>query len=359
MSRYVWGVVVLFALIAAIVGGALVSDRATDTETASARQTRIVNVYSARHYGALEKPFTEFTEKTGIEVRLSQGTPQQLLERLRAEGDRTPADVFLAIDAGVLALAAQEGLLQPIESEILTANIPETMRDPENRWFALSARVRTIVYNPEKVDADELSTYAALADPKWKDRLCLRPAAHIYTISLVSSLIHNLGAEEALAVVEGWVANNPRYIDSDTRIIETIAAGGCDVGLVNHYYLARLLSEDADYPVSLFWANQGEEESGAFFNVNGAGITANARNYDSAVEFIEYFSTLEAQSGGEEGFPGSNYEYPANPEAEPNEVLIEFGEVKLDLDYSLWEYGDLQDDAIQILEDAGYGFEES
>lgn len=322
-----------------------------------AQEERVLNLYSARHYGAIEEPFVQFQEDTGITVRVSQGSPRALLERLRAEGDRTPADVLLAIDAGVLSLAADEGLLQPIESDVLVANIAESQRDPENRWFGLSQRVRTIAYHPDRVDSSELSTYSALADPQWQGRLCMRPASHIYTVSLVSSLIYHLGEEEAMNVVEGWVANEPTYINSDTRMLEAIEAGECDVAVVNHYYMGRIISENPDFPVELFWANQ--ETTGTFYNINGAGVTATAQNFDEAVEFIEYFSTLAGQSGDAAGFPGSNFEFPTNFEAEPNEIIAGFGEFDLDLSYPLWEYGDYQADAVTLLEEAGYGFEEN
>ncbi|NDJ62386.1 MAG: extracellular solute-binding protein [Chloroflexi bacterium] len=329
------------------------------TPSAAQDDPGVVNVYSARHYGALEAPFVAFTEMTGIEVRVSQGSPRALLERLRAEGEQTPADVFLAIDAGVLSLAAEEGLLQPVESELLTENIDESQRDPDNLWFGLSQRVRTIMYNPEFVDPAELSTYAALADEQWQGRLCMRPATHIYTVSLVSSLIYHLGYDETRDIVSGWVANAPRYINSDTRMIETVAAGGCDVALANHYYLGRLRNEDPEYPVEIFWANQPDSGSGTFYNINGAGVTTAARNVENAVAFIEFLASDEGQSGAPEGFPGSNYEYPTNFAIAPNDVIATFGEFQLDLDYPLWEYGSLQATAVQLLEEAGYGFSEN
>lgn len=320
----------------------------------------VLNIYSARHYGAIELPFQAFEEETGIEVRVSQGPPRVLLDRLRAETENgvSPADLLLAIDAGVLSLAAEEGLLQPVESEVLTENIDETQRDPENRWFGLSQRVRTIVYNPETVDPSELSTYAALADPQWENRLCLRPASHIYTVSLVSSLIFHQGEEAAEAIVAGWVANNPVYINSDTRIIQAVGAGQCDVGIVNHYYLGRMRAEDNPDgdAVEIFWANQ--ETTGTFYNINGAGVVSTAANRENAIRFIEWMSTLEGQSGGPEGFPGSNYEFPTNFEAEPAPVLQEFDDFELDLDYPLWEYGSLQVAAVELLERTGYGFSE-
>lgn len=314
---------------------------------------QVVNVYSARHYGAMEDAFVRFTEETGIEVRLSSGSAQSILERLRAEGSQTVADVYFTIDAGGLDLAASEGLLQPIESEILTEAIPADLRDPDNLWFAVSQRMRTIMYNPETVDPSELSTYAALADEAWAGRLCLRPGTHIYTISLIGSLIANLGAEEAERVVAGWVANQPQYIDSDTRILETIAAGGCDVGLTNHYYLARLLDTDPEFPVRAFWANQGEGETGVFRNVGGVGLTAAAINRDNAIRLIEWMAT-DGQAADLTGVPGGNYEFPTAVDAPVNEIIAGFGEFTID-PLPLTEYGELQIQAVELIERVGYG----
>jgi iron(III) transport system substrate-binding protein len=214
--------------------------------------------------------------------------------------------------------------------------------------------MRVIAYNPAAVDLAELSTVEQLADPMWKDRLCLRPATHIYTISLTGSLIAAYGEEQAQAIVAGWVANNPQYIDSDTRIVETIEAGGCDVGLVNHYYIARKISENPDYPVKLFWPNQADDQRGVFRNVSGIGVTAAALNRDNAVRLIEWMVT-DGQAADSTGVPGGNYEYPVNPEAPIHPILEAFGPFVID-PLSLTEYGALQARAIAILEQAGYGF---
>lgn len=337
---------------------------------AAAQDNGVLYIYSARHYGAMESTFVAFEEATGIEVRVTDGESRELLTRLRndiARGNRSVADLFLAIDAGVLSLAAEEGLLQPIDSEVLNSQVPESQRDPEGRWFALSQRVRTAVYNPANVTEDEiannLNTYADLADPVWEGRLCMRPAAHIYTVSLFSSLIHHLGEEAALEVAEGWASNVTRYINSDTSLIRAVAAGECDVTIVNHYYLGRLAaSEDAAdqetfTSVAIQWLNQ--DDTGVFYNVNGAGIVANAANYDNALLFLEFMSATENQCGAPECFPGGNYEYPVNPEAEVNEFIEAFGEFELDLGYALWEYGQLQQTATDLLAEAGFGFSEN
>lgn len=335
--------VVLALVLAVILAGA-------NAATAQGRQ--FVNVYSSRHYGAMEQMFVEFTQETGIEVRLSQGSPQALLTRLEQEGSQTPADVFFSVDTGSLVLAAEKGLFQAIDSEVLRANIPEELRDPEDRWFGLSQRLRTIVYNPQKVDPSELSTYEALADPKWRGRLCLRPATHIYTISLVASLIAALGEEQAEAVVKGWVANQPQLIDSDTRILETVAAGGCDVAIVNHYYVGRLYAQNPDFNVKIFWANQ--DDRGVHRNVAGAGLTANAANRENAIKLLEWLSDAEkGQAGDPSGLPGGNYEYPVNARAELNEIIAGFGMPKID-PLPLVELGKNQQAAIDLLGRAGY-----
>jgi len=330
----------------------------------------VLNIYSARHYGDMEGPFLAFEEATGIEVRISQGSPRDLLARLRADierGNRSVADIFLAIDAGVLAIATEEGLLQPYTSDTLEANIAETQRDPDGHWYGLSQRVRTVVYNPENVTEEEIDTlndYADLAAPVWEGRLCMRPASHIYTVSWTSGLIYNLGAEEAAEVISGIANNVTRYINSDTSQIRALVAGECDVALVNHYYMGRLANGDDDdqatfEAVQLKWMNQGEDNTGTFYNINGAGIVANAANVEQAQAFLEYFSTIEGQAPDETGISGVNYEFPTNPEAEINETIAAFGEVMLDTGYPLWEYGDLQAEAVELLEDNGFGFSEN
>lgn len=316
----------------------------------TAAQTKIVNVYSARHYGALEKVFAEFSRETGIQVRLSNASTQALLERLRAEGPQTPADVFFVIDVGTLEIAAEEGLLQPIQSDVLNTVIPAELRDPQGRWYALSLRYRTLAYNPAKVKPEELSTYEALADRKWRRRLCMRPATHIYTVSLVASMIANIGEQQTERVLRGWMANRPTFIDSDSRILDTIAAGKCDVGIVNHYYLGNKLKSDPKFPVKLFWANQ--KERGVHVNLSGAGVTANAPNREHAIRLLEWLAT-RGQDPGVAGLPGGNSEYPVNPSAQPAEVLRGFGSFKADL-ASLPQYGPLQVQAIKLLERVGY-----
>jgi iron(III) transport system substrate-binding protein len=313
---------------------------------AEPRGRGVVNLYTSRHYG-VEPVFAEFTRATGIEVRFTTGADAVLRERIRAEGRHTPADVYLAVDAGNLWLAARDGLLQPINSRTLQQNIPAALRDPGNRWFGLTQRVRTLMYHPERVRPEELSTYEALADPRWRGRLVMRPATHSYTQSLVASLIAAHGEARAEEIVRGWVANQPTLIDSDTRILETLAAGRGDVAITNHYYLGRLLQANPNFPVRVFWANQGER--GAHVNISGAGVTAHAPNRENAIRLLEWLSGPQ----GQKLFADTNHEYPANPAVASHPIIAGFGAFRRD-PLSMAEYGRLQEAAVRLLDRAGY-----
>jgi iron(III) transport system substrate-binding protein len=305
-----------------------------------------VVVYSARHYGQ-EAAFEAFTKKTGIAVRVLNGNTGELFERLRAEGDRTPADVLLTVDAGNLWNAARAGLLSRVDSPELVQNVPAHLRDPEHRWFGLTVRARTIVYNTRKVRPSELSTYEALGDPRWKGRLCLRPSSYIYTQSLLATMIKRHGEARTEEIVRGWVANQPVLINSDTKILEAIAAGQCDVGLANHYYLARLLAKDPAFPVAPFWANQ--RTTGTHVNISGAGVTAHAPNRAGAIKFLEFLSSPEAQ----QLFADLSYEYPANPQAGVHKLVAAWGRFKQD-DINVAAAGEFQAAAVRLADRVGY-----
>jgi iron(III) transport system substrate-binding protein len=305
-----------------------------------------VVVYSARHYGQ-EAAFDAFTKRTGIRLKVLHGSTGELFERLRAEGARTPADVLVTVDAGNLWNAARAGLLSPVDSPELNANIPASLRDPENRWVGLTVRARTIVYNTTRVKPHELSTYEALGDPKWKGRLCLRTSSYIYNQSLLATMIKRHGEARTEEIVRGWVANHPQLINGDTKIIEAVAAGQCDVGLVNHYYLARLVAKNPSLPVSLIWANQAT--TGTHVNVSGAGVTAHARNRAAAIKFLEFLSTPEAQ----QMFADVALEFPANPQAAVNAVVTRWGAFRRD-DVNVAAAGELQAAAVRLADRVGY-----
>lgn len=303
-----------------------------------------VRVYSGRHYD-LEEAFEQYASGTGVDVEFLFGGDAELRERLRTEGENTLADVFMTVDAANLQLAASERLLQPMDTTNLDM-ISDNLVHPDELWVGLSKRVRTIMYHPDRVDASELSTYEDLADPRWAGRLCMRNSNNVYTQSLVASLIYHHGYEGALEIVSGWVANDTEILSNDILILETIAAGGCDVGITNHYYLARLLEDDSDFPVLPFWANQ--DNRGVHVNVSGAGVTVNADNPELATRLIEWLAT-----DGQEAFVYGNHEYPVNPDVPPPPLVRGWGEFKED-PLNAAEFASLNADAIRLMNEAGY-----
>jgi iron(III) transport system substrate-binding protein len=305
-----------------------------------------VVIYSARHYGQ-EPAFEAFTKATGIQIKILNGSAGEMFERLKAEGAKSPADLLLTVDAGNLWNAARAGLLAPVQSAELARNIPAHLRDPEHRWFGLTMRALTIMYNPRKVAPSELSTYEALGDPRWKGRLCLRTSGYIYNQSLLATMIRRHGEARTEEIVRGWVANQPTLINGDTKILEAIAAGQCDVGLANSYYLARMLKKDPATPVALFWANQ--RTSGTHVNISGAGVTAHARNRANAVKLLEFLSGLQAQ----QLFADTNLEFPANPGAEVNPIVKAWGPFKQD-DLNIAAAGEFQAAATRLADRVGY-----
>jgi iron(III) transport system substrate-binding protein len=307
-----------------------------------------VVVYSARIEQLIKPMFDAFTKETGIKVKYTTDNEGALLARLQAEGKNTPADMLITADAGNLWAAAQEKLLKPVHSQVLESNIPAHLRDPHNEWFGLSIRARTLVYNTQKVKPSELSTYEDLADPKWNKRLCLRSSKKVYNQSLVAMMIADHGEAEAERVVKGWVANlatDP--LSDDTRALEFVAAGKCDVTLVNTYYYGRLMKKDPNLPLAVFWPNQ--ESGGVHINISGAGITRYGRNEQAAIKLLEFLSSDKAQNL----FADVNMEYPANPKIAADPFVAAWGSFKQN-SMNLVKAGELQTTAVKLMDRAGY-----
>lgn len=307
-------------------------------------------VYTARAEHLIQPLLLRYTEETGVPIRFVTDKAGPLLARLAAEGEATQADVLITVDAGNLWQAAQQDLLQAIDSPVLEANVPAHLRDPEGRWFGLSLRARAIVYSTERVDPEQLNTYAGLADDRWRGRLCLRTSKEVYNQSLVATMIAGRGEPEAEALVRGWVDNlaAPPFA-SDTQVIEAIAAGQCDLGLVNSYYLGRLQRQQPDLPVALFWPDQAAGERGVHVNVSGAGVTRHSPRPEAARAFIEWLSAGEAQRL----FASLNLEYPVNPEVAPDPLVAAWGEFRAD-DINLSTAGEFQAAAVRLMDRAGY-----
>ncbi|MBD0335471.1 MAG: Fe(3+) ABC transporter substrate-binding protein [Cyanobacteria bacterium Co-bin13] len=313
-----------------------------------------VNVYSSRHYDSDDAIYQRFTEETGIEVNLIEGDADELTERIKNEGANSPADVLITVDAGRLWRAEQDGLFQPIESTALTQAIPENLRHPEGLWFGLTQRARVLVYNQETVDPSELSTYEALAEPQWQGRVCVRSSGNIYNQSLLGSMIESDGAAETEDWVKGLVANLAREPEGgDIDQIKAVAAGQCDVAIVNHYYWARLAksSKPDEQAVAaatgVFFPNQNDR--GTHVNISGAGVVVNAPNRENAIAFLEFLVTPEAQ----EIFANSNNEYPVLQGVETDPVVSELGNFKVD-ETNVSAYGRNNSEVVKIVDRTGW-----
>jgi iron(III) transport system substrate-binding protein len=305
-------------------------------------------VYSARNEQLIKPIFDRYSAESGVPIRFVTDDAGPLIERLAAEGTNTAADILMTVDAGELWHAADRGLLQPLKSSVLDANIPANLRDEQDRWFGLSVRARTIVYSTERVKPDELSTYEALAGPRWKGKLCLRTSKKVYNQSLVAMLIAEHGEPQTEAIVRGWVNNlGTPVFANDNLLMEAIAAGQCDVGIVNTYYFGRLLRDKPGLPIKLFWPDQ--QGQGVHVNISGAGITRYTKHKEAAQKFLEWLSLPEAQAM----FAGQNMEYPANPAVQADPAVQQWGEFKHS-QANIAQAGALQANAVRLMDRAGY-----
>lgn len=307
-----------------------------------------VVVYSARNEQLIKPLFDAYTKETGVVIKFITDKEGPLMQRLKVEGANTPADLLLTVDAGNLWQAAQEGLLKPVQSKVLSGNIPGYLRDPGNQWFGLSVRARTLVYNTQKLKPNELTTYEDLANPKWKGRLCLRTSKKVYNQSLVAMMIAEHNETKTEQIVRGWVANLATDVfPDDTKMMEAIAAGQCDVGIVNTYYFGRLIEKSPKLPLALFWPNQSA--NGVHVNVSGAGVTKYAKHEPAAVKLLEWLSSKNAQNL----FADVNLEYPVNPLVKPDPVVAAWGSFKQN-PINVAKAGELQTAAVKLMDRAGY-----
>jgi len=326
----------------------------TKTDATSSENSGVVNLYSSRHYDTDLRLYSDFTEQTGIEVNRIEAKSNALIERLKTEGELSPADLLITVDAGVFWRAENEGVLQSISSDILDARIPSHLRHPDGLWYGLSKRARVLIYNKENGRPENLESYEDLADPVYKGSVCMRSSGNIYNISLLSSLIANGDETSAQDWTTGMVANFARKPQSnDSGQIEAVASGECKVSLVNTYYLARYArSEDPAKKaifdsIGIIFPNQ--DNRGTHVNISGAAVTANAPNKDNAIKFIEYLTSESAQRY----FADGNNEYPVIDLGGTSSAVQSLGTFKEDK-LNVGELGRNQPKAIELFDAAGW-----
>lgn len=313
-----------------------------------------LNLYSARHYNTDEVLYSNFTDLTGIKINRIDAEPDPLVERLRAEGDKSPCDIFITTDAGRIERARQMGLLQSISSDVLVGAVPAHLRDPDNSWFGFSKRARVVFYNKAKVQAVDVPTYESLADPKWKGRLLVRTSGHIYNQSLTGSLLAALGPEKTEAWARGIAANlarSPRGGDTDQ--IKAVAAGEADLCLANTYYFANLTRskkpEDRELAARIGVVFPDQADRGTHVNISGGGVARHAPNKAAAVKFLEYLVSIQAQRYFAEG----NSEYPVLAGVELSAELKSLGNFRED-QLNARIYAQNNAEALKIMERAGW-----
>ena len=325
------------------------ADNAADSATATAATPEgPLVIYSERKPPLLDPVLAAYTAETGVQIETRIDGADALIERLAAEGASTPADLLITVDAGNLWQAAERNLLAPVVSPALESNVPANLRDAQGRWFGLSERARTIMYAKDRVDTATLSTYEALAEPQWKGKLCLRSSAKVYNQSLVATMIERLGADATREVLKGWVANlaAPPFAD-DTLLLQAIAAGQCEVGITNTYYLGRLVKEDAAFAVAPFWPNQAD--AGVHVNISGAGVVAASDRPEQAQALLEWLASDTVQAK----FAGLNFEYPVKPGMALDPIVSAWGEFKADpVDIAV--AGRRQAEAVMLMNEAGW-----
>ena len=319
--------------------------------TASAEE---VNVYSARKEQLIKPLLDEFSRETGIEVNLITSKADALLKRLETEGESSPADVLVTTDAGRLHRAKEAGVLQPAMTEALQSKLPVNLQDKDNYWVGLTTRARVIVYAKDRVNPSELSTYEALADDKWRNRICIRSSNNIYNQSLVASMIAHRGADATEEWAKGLVKNMARKpAGGDRDQIKAVAAGQCDVAVVNTYYLGKMIhspdaaQQDAADQVAIFWPNQSDR--GTHVNVSGIAVTKAADNKDNALKLIEFMLSKNAQKW----YAEVNHEYPVVEGVAWSDTLKDWGQFESDA-LNLSRLGELNTQALRIMDRAGW-----
>jgi iron(III) transport system substrate-binding protein len=313
-------------------------------------------MYSQRHYDVDQLQYDNFEKKTGIKVNVIKANADELIQRMKNEGENSPADLFITVDVGKLWQASDMDLLQKYNDESLTDGITESLTDPNGFWVPVTYRSRILVYSNERVQENDLSTYEDLANEKWKGKLLVRSSSNSYNQALLSSLVANLGEEATLNWTEAVVSNfarDPKGNDRDQ--VKAIAAGQGDIAIVNSYYIGLLLSSEneeevnAGKSISVFFPNQGDGQRGSHVNVSGVALAKNAPNKSNAIKLIEYLTSDEAQ----EIYVNNTYEYSVKPNIEPNDIVKEWGTFKKDpLDLNM--LGSKRNDAIRIFDAGGW-----
>ncbi len=349
-------IILLLSLVLVILTGLLAgcTSNSNNASTDNEIQSKVVNLYTDRHYDTDQELYKLFEQETGIKVNVVEGKSDELIERMAREGADTEADLLITADAGRLHRAKEQQLLQPVDSNELFKNIPENLRDIDNQWFGVTVRGRVLIYDKNKTNPAELSTYEDLTNSKWKGKILVRSSSNVYNQSLLASFIEINGDEKAKEWAKGIVANMARDPEGNDRDqAKAVIAGQGDIAIMNTYYVGKMLnSSDPEevkvaVQVGVFFPNL--HESGTHINVSGVGLSKNSKNKENAIKFMEFLSQEKAQKL----FAEANYEYPVNPSVEPSELLNSWGDFNTQ-HINLSKLGELNKRAVEIFNEVGW-----
>ncbi len=318
------------------------------TTYAYSNENKFINLVSARQEYLIKPIFEEFTKDTGIKVNYVISDGNSLLNMIKNQGQETEVDAYLSVDASDLYEAQQNGIFQPIRSRILDKNIPVHLKDPSRQWFGLSLRVRSLIYHVKRVNTDYIFDYESIGDKRWHNKLVLRTSKRIYNKSMVAMMIALYGYDKTKEILLSWVENfSIQPTNTDIDVINAIKDNKADIGIVNSYYLAKMLRDDPTLPVKMHFF--GDKSNRVHVNISGIGILRYAKRKDNAVKLIEWLSSKR----GQRLFADIDMEYPVNRRVEPHKILKKWGRFK-QMTINVKKAGELRTQAVRLMQEVNY-----
>jgi iron(III) transport system substrate-binding protein len=313
-----------------------------------AEEENYINLVSARQEYLIKPILEEFTKDTGIKVNYTISFGNIMVNMIKLEGEDSEVDAYIANDAGDLYNLQQNGILQPIRSEVLERNIPSHLRDPSKQWYGISMRVRSVIYNTNVVNPSLLKDYESLGDAGWKNKLALRTSKKVYNKSMVAMMIAHYGYEKTKIIVSSWVKNlNTKPLSDDIKVINEILENKAEIGIVNSYYLAKMLRDNPSLPIKMAFV--GDENKRVHINISGIGVTRYAKRKKNAIKLIEWLSSKK----GQKLFANINMEYPVNKRVKAHKILQDWGKFR-QMKINVKKAGELRREAVKLMKEVAY-----
>jgi len=313
-----------------------------------AEEENYVNLVSARQEYLIKPILEEFTKDTGIKVNYTISFGNIMVNMIKLEGEDSEVDAYIANDAGDLYNLQQNGILQSIRSKVLERNIPSHLRDPSKQWYGISMRVRSVIYNTNLVNPSLLQDYKSLGEPRWKNNLSLRTSKKVYNKSMVAMMIAHYGYKETKTIIKSWMKNlSTAPLNDDIKVINALLKNKAEIGIVNSYYLAKMLRDDPKLPIKMHFL--GDENNRVHINISGIGVTRYAKRKQNAIKLIEWLSSKK----GQQLFANINMEYPVNKRVKAHKILQDWGKFK-QMKINVKKAGELRREAVKLMKAVAY-----